>query len=76
MGEAAGVVQVDVGCPLNHIQVLRGSSIAGRVLSIAGEGYGLGKHSVRRKGKNAAKQTRDKEAEAVLGQDMGSPNRH
>jgi hypothetical protein len=53
MGESAGIVKVDVGGPLNRVQVLRGGSVAGGVLSVACESSNLCEHSSRIEAKEA-----------------------
>ncbi len=78
MGESAGIVQVDVGSPLNRVQVLCGSSVAGGVLSVACEAGSLSEHSSRSERKEAAKQPSDEKANAAsaLPKDIACPNKH
>ena len=78
MGESAGIVKVDAGGPLNRVQVLCGSSVAGGVLSVAREGSSLREHPSRSESKEAAKQNSDVKANAAsaLPKDIACPNKH
>ena len=78
MCESTGIVKVDVGSPLNRVQVLCGSSVAGGVLSVACEGSSLREHPSRSKRKEAAKQTSDEKANAAsaLPKNIACPNKH
>jgi hypothetical protein len=78
MCESAGIIKIDVAGPLNRVQVLCGSSVAGGVLSVACEGRSLREHSSRSERKEAAKQTSDEKANAAsaLPRDITCPNKH
>ena len=78
MDESSGIVKVDIGGPLNGVQVLCRSSVAGGVLSVACKGSSLREHQWRRESKEVAKQTGDEEAKAASGlpKDIACPNKH
>jgi hypothetical protein len=76
VGESTGVVEVYAGGPLNRVQVLRGSSIAGGVLSIAAEGSSLSERISGSGNKEATKQTSDENPIAILPMDRSCRNKH
>ena len=44
MGESASIIKVDVGGPLNRVQVLGRRNIVGGMMRVATEGAGLTEH--------------------------------